>query len=237
VRTEPPAIQRVVIGFDPAPADAGALRVAVGLAAGLGAQLVGLYVEDERLLRLAGLPFAREYGLHSAQSRPMLPQDVERSLRVQAERVRRLVAGAAGPLNLVWTLEIVRGELHRSALAATTLADLLVVAGSQAYAPTRSIEPVRDPARQAPTSGPIVVLLEDSDASRRALALAQMLQRATGAELVVLSDGQDAAAGLARVKHVVLMQRPSAVVLPRGDDDAAVRLLRAQLPCPLVLVG
>jgi len=237
VRTETPAIQRVVIGFDPAPADAAALRVAVGLAAGLGAQLVGLYVEDERLLRLAGLPFAREVGLHSAQSRPMLPQDVERSLRVQAERVRRLVASAADPFNLIWTLEIVRGELPRSALAATTLADLLVVAGSQAYAPARSIEARRTQARTPPASGPIVVVLEDSDASRRALALAQMLQRATGAGLIVLADAQDTVPGRARVRHVALMQRPSAVILPRGDDDAAVRLLRAQLPCPLVLAG
>ncbi|MBS0338524.1 MAG: hypothetical protein JSS40_17335 [Proteobacteria bacterium] len=225
------AIQRVVIGFDPAPADVAALRVAAGLAAGLGAELVGLYVEDERLLRLAEHPFAREFGFHSARSRPMLPEDVARSLRAQAERVRRLVASTADPLNLAWTLEVVRGELPRSALAAASLADLLVVAGTHAFAPARSFEPARAPAAAA--SGPVVVLYEDSEAGRRALSLAQMLRGATGRELVMLSDAPD----LARLRRVILMQRPSAIILPRGSGDAAERLSRAQLSCPLVLVG
>jgi nucleotide-binding universal stress UspA family protein len=221
MQAETLAIRRVVIGFDPAPADVGALRVAAGLAAGLGAELVGLYVEDERLLRLAEHPFAREFGVHSARSRPMLPEDVARSLRAQAERVRRLMARTADPLNLAWTLEIVRGELPRSALAATTLADLLVVAGRHLFAPT------------APASGPVVVLVEDSDAGRRALSLAQMLQRVSGTGLLVLADGQDEQ----RLKRVILMQRPSAIILPRGSADAAERMSRAQLSCPLVLVG
>ncbi|HEY5293497.1 MAG TPA: hypothetical protein VIJ43_14410, partial [Burkholderiales bacterium] len=108
-----------------------AIEAAAGLALGLHAELAGLFIEDERLLRFAGLPFAREFGFASARARPLAPASVEHALRAQAEQLRRLLAATAERLSLAWTLEVVRGEVPRSVLAWAGASDLLVLGRSE----------------------------------------------------------------------------------------------------------
>ena len=54
------AVKRILIALDPSRRGQSALQAAAHLAAGTGAELAGLFVEDINLLRMAGLPFARE---------------------------------------------------------------------------------------------------------------------------------------------------------------------------------
>jgi hypothetical protein len=81
-------VRRVVATLDAAAIPEQVLDTAAVLASALHAELVGLYVEDERLLRVAGLPFAQEFGLVTAHARQIAVVDVERALRSQAERRR-----------------------------------------------------------------------------------------------------------------------------------------------------
>src|SRR5512146_812239 len=109
-------VRRIIMALDTASSVLPAIEAAAGLALGLDAELAGLFIEDERLLRFAGLPFAREFGFASARSRPLAPDAIERALRAQAERLRRLLAETAERLSVAWTLEVVRGEVPRSVL-------------------------------------------------------------------------------------------------------------------------
>lgn len=183
---EPEKIRRIVIALDTASSVPPAIEAAAGLALGLNAELAGLFIEDERLLRFAGLPFAREFGYASARARPLAPASVEQALRAQAEQLRRLLAATAERLSLAWTLEVVRGEVPRSVLARAGASDLLVLGRSEYSWPgtvRRS-----DPAQRFPAlaARPAAVVFDGSAAALRALSIGSTLAAVTGSELTVL---------------------------------------------------
>lgn len=62
---------RVLIALDANLRSLDALRLAAELAARLEAELLALFVEDVNLIRLAGLPFAREVDRSSAVERQL----------------------------------------------------------------------------------------------------------------------------------------------------------------------
>jgi hypothetical protein len=79
----------VAVAFDTSARGQAALEAAVRLAAATRAQLQGLFVEDEDLLRLAGLPFAREIDCLSASLRQLHAATMERALRTAAIEAQR----------------------------------------------------------------------------------------------------------------------------------------------------
>jgi nucleotide-binding universal stress UspA family protein len=183
---EPEKIRRIVIALDTASSVPPAIEAAAGLALGLNAELAGLFIEDERLLRFADLPFAREFGYASARTRPLAPALVEQALRAQAEQLRRLLAATAERLCLAWTLEVVRGEMPRSVLARAGASDLLVLGRSEYSWPgtvRRSDPAQRFPALAARAAA---VVFDGSAAARRALSIGSTLAEVTGSELTVL---------------------------------------------------
>jgi len=101
------AVKRILIALDPSRRGQSALQAAAHLAVGTGAELAGLFVEDINLLRLAGLPFAREMGM-LAGSRALGLPDVERALRVEATRAQRMLADAADLLVMAKSERLVR---------------------------------------------------------------------------------------------------------------------------------
>ena len=66
-----PVIRRILVAVDASTHSLAALEAASVLAEVLNAELVGIFVEDINLLRLAGLPFAREVRYQSALDRPL----------------------------------------------------------------------------------------------------------------------------------------------------------------------
>jgi hypothetical protein len=110
------AIERVVVMLDAASDHRAALDTAARLAARWKARLHGIFVEDEDLLRLATLPFARQVSLHGGIETLTVAQ-VERQLRAFAERTRREVEAAGRHHHVAASFEVVRGT--SSAGAAT----------------------------------------------------------------------------------------------------------------------
>ena len=104
--------RRILVGLDASPASMAALAAALRLAVEIDAELDALYVEDDNMLRFAGLPFTRVIDAYSPGPREVEPVDVERALRLQAERVRRLLAEAAGT-RIAWRFRVVRGDVER----------------------------------------------------------------------------------------------------------------------------
>lgn len=60
---------RIVIELAPGPLQGDSLAAATALAERVGAELVGIFIEDMDLLRFAALPFAREICFATAQRR------------------------------------------------------------------------------------------------------------------------------------------------------------------------
>jgi len=106
-----------------------ALHAVAEAAAALEAELAGLFVEDVELLHFAGLPFAREIGVFSAQALDV--RTMERRLRYQAEEARRALAAAAEGKPLRWSFRIERGSLHAQVRSALADADLVVLLGGR----------------------------------------------------------------------------------------------------------
>jgi len=184
--TDATKVRRIVIALDTASSVLPAIEAAAGLALGLHAELAGLFIEDERLLRFAGLPFAREFGFASARARPLAPADIEQALRVQAGQLRRLLAATAERLSLAWTLEVVRGEVRRSVLSRTGASDLLVLGRSEYSWPGASRR--IDPAQHFPVLAArlVAVVFDGSVNALRALSIGNTLAGVTGSELTVL---------------------------------------------------
>jgi nucleotide-binding universal stress UspA family protein len=239
--TEAAKVRRIVMALDTASSVLPAIEAAAGLALGLNAELAGLFIEDERLLRFAGLPFAREFGFASARSRLLAPASVEHALRAQAEQLRRLLAATAERLSLAWTLEVVRGEVLSSVLARAGDADLLVL-GRSGYAwpgTSRRIDPTqRFPALAA---RPVAVVFDGSVPALRALSVGSTLAEVTGSELLVLiaAAGTEAFKDLRQRAMQQLAGRTSAscLHLPGSEPGIVIRTARSRRPGVLLWPG
>jgi nucleotide-binding universal stress UspA family protein len=191
-------IERVVVPLDAASEHRTAIETAARLAERAKAPLHGIFVEDEDLLRLASLPFARQFTL-GAGAEPLTTEQIELHLQVAAERARKELFAAAKRHGVTCSFEIVRGA-SESGLTRGSEHDL-VVAGAL----TRpiagnfrlecrwwsSIEATPGPfllARHAwGASGAVVMLLRDrSAASSRLLEAAAQIAQTADRTLTVI---------------------------------------------------
>jgi nucleotide-binding universal stress UspA family protein len=108
-------IQRIVVSLDAASETATAIDTAVRLAARWRVPLHGIFIEDEELIGLAGLPFARQVTI-GAGIEPLTKGHVEEHFRAVAERTRRELAAAAERHGVEFSFEVVRGPLAPDAL-------------------------------------------------------------------------------------------------------------------------
>ncbi len=230
--TEAKKVRRIVMALDTASSALPAIEAAAGLALGLDAELAGLFIEDERLLRFAGLPFARELGTASARARPLAPESVERALRAQAEQLRRLLAQTAERLSLVWTLEVVRGEVLRSVLERASASDLLVL-GRPDYALPRAHHRARPTERfPALAARPVAVVFDGSPTALRALVVGSTLAEVTGSELIVFvaAAGAQGFVDLRQraTEHLPPRSAASYLYLPDSGAAAVIRTARSR---------
>jgi nucleotide-binding universal stress UspA family protein len=119
-------IRRIVVSFDAASEIRIAIDTAARLAARWGVPLHGVFIEDEELIGLAGLPFARQVTLGIGPE-PLTKDHVEDHFRAFAERARRQLAAAADRHGVKWSFEIVRGPPAADGLGGE---DDFVVAGA-----------------------------------------------------------------------------------------------------------
>jgi predicted phosphoribosyltransferase len=241
-----PGPRRIVIALDTGSLSHAAVEAAARLAIGLRAELEALFVEDVNLRRLAELPFASELGNTSAQQRRFDVAELDRAIGVQARQVRRALEAAARELPLVWSLEVVRGDLVAVVLQRTATADLLVLGRTRrpAFRGARG-EKVTHRRERRVVRHPVVALFDGSAAAARVLDAALALERRAHGEVLVAipasrpeqlsalrgqADAMLAAKGHASSSHVYLpdagiatiaemakRQRASAVLLPVAD--------------------
>ncbi len=120
-------IARIIACF--APGRALAPQALARLARETHAELLGLFIEDEGLLRFAGLPFAAEVGYPSAARRSVDRAGVERALQSQAAALRQGLASHLGEHR--WSFRVARASPAQAVGAAL----------AEGYAPSLVIPP------------------------------------------------------------------------------------------------
>ncbi len=195
-------VRRILVALDASAEAETALETAAELAARLQAEVVGLFVEDINLLRLAALPFARELVPGSVRSRTLDPADMERSLRARAEAMKRHLACCAERARIHWSFQVRRGDILEELLDSALQADLVVLSEyGRTIVTTRGREPEEGLSTQVLTrchcavlkrgrprrlQRPVVLFYDGSPASRHGVLLAAQLAGRTDACLHVL---------------------------------------------------
>lgn len=197
------SIARILVALDASPHSRAALAAAVELSAALGAELVGIYVEDISLLRMAQLRVSVEVGSASGRVRRVDERRVSYALRSQAERARKALQRTARIWGVRWSFEVLRGAIARQLLEAAVDADLVIlgrvgwsdkpVLGSTAEsllseAPQRTL--LLAARHQLPRN--LLALYDGSEISARALDTAAELSRQAGRYLTVAIVADDA---------------------------------------------
>lgn len=117
---------RIVVGLDTSAVAREALALAARLAASVDARLKGVFVEDENLLDLADLPFAREISF-SGEVRELDPARMLRAMKAQAESARRVLARIAAEAQIDWSFDVRRGRPLQSLALHAAREDTLVI--------------------------------------------------------------------------------------------------------------
>jgi nucleotide-binding universal stress UspA family protein len=247
----PHPIERVIVPLDAASESAAAIDTAARLAARAKAPLHGVFVEDEDLLHLAALPFAREISLGAATAR-MTTAQVELSLKAAAERARRELEAAAARHGVDFTFEVVRGAATM-ALASASESDFVVAGGeTRPIGPHfrlehrwwSSLEVTPGPfllVRAATgADGAVVVLLRDrSRAAARLLAAAAQVAHAEERPLTVICSPE--VAGRAGFEQWIGEQLAGSAVRLQVEvapaEPAELRARITEIGCRLLAVG
>jgi len=173
--------QRILIALDPAAPLGDALEAVAALCRRGEADLTAVFIEDQRLTRLASLPFAREVRLGGQR---VLDADILRlQLDACATEFEAAFARAKRMLQLEIRLQILRGDVLAELRKAAAEVDLLVIGRSRKTAGARTwlgVTPER--LAEAAANGPVPVGL-----------LFVHEPWATGRSVLLVSDGSEAA--------------------------------------------
>jgi nucleotide-binding universal stress UspA family protein len=119
--------RRIVVALDASTASLAALEAAAVLAAHRGAELVGVFVEDQNLFRCAGYPFAYEIDAVSGEVRRFCPESLRETLTALAMEAKRALEEEARRTGLRSQFLTVQGFVREELLARAREAELLVI--------------------------------------------------------------------------------------------------------------
>ncbi len=254
---------RITLAFAGAEPDLEAMASLARFAAALQAELSGLFVEDQNLLRLAALPIAREFS-HAGAARTLEPNEMERQLQRQATLVRAALVKTAEQAGARWSFATARGSFAGEIGSVISQSEAVAVGLTAQARRFLGAAPLARNHRRRTIPRPIAVVLTRAPASIRALRLAIRLSDTLHRPLTVLiaatsdamaetlqREAQDEVAGSPARFIAVLHAAPGAVALAARQVEAALvlmeasretldpetlRLLNEQLACPALLV-
>lgn len=237
-------IRRIAIALGSESLDAGALERIARLAAGMRAEMAGLFVEDISLLHLAALPFAAEFCRFTQRHRPLQGAELERQLRIQAAAAQRALAAAAQQAGVKWSFRVTRGPVATLLLEAAAEMDLLALGGSRRLVPgTGDLGLVAAAAAQRALRAeaadrPVVAICDETTSGHRSLEVARDLADADTRALTVVLIAPDEVAG-ARLRRQVAQRVGARPVRYRQAADwtvdALLDLVRSEKAATLVL--
>lgn len=216
-------IRRILVALDGSPHSQAALEAAAHLAELLRAELMGVFVEDVNLLRLAELPFAQEVRRHTATIEKLELRYLHRQLRRQAEQAQADLKRVANAHALSATFRVARGPVSAEVLAAALEADLLALGRISHAGPPRLGSTAKTAVAQTnrpvllmrpglPFDQPILLIYDGSPGAERALEVAAYLAGENG-RLQVLLWAENAQQALAQEQAIRQSQQPKGLHL------------------------
>lgn len=122
------------------------ISLAVQMAASMNIRLRGLFIEDEDLLQVTGLPITREISLTTARERPTDVDQMQRSMRSVARQFEKTLRQEAGALQIGCSFDYVRGRVREIGFKPGNEATYMMILGQSASHRLRS-RPERAPRR------------------------------------------------------------------------------------------
>lgn len=217
------AIRHIVTTLDASESGRPALETAVRLAAVLGAELEGVFVEDINLIRLAGLPFLREVRPWSLAEEEISTERMQRELRTLARHAEQMLAQAAREMGVPWSFQVWRGRAEAASLARAFGADILSLGRISSLVSSRTWATTRPRSRQPREKDTAIsVLFSDSEQAVRAVTTACSLAKDMDARLTVMlpKDQAEDLPGLKEKARIILElhEQPARFVKITGTD-------------------
>jgi len=203
--------RRILVALDGSPHSRAALEATVQMAAELEAELEGLFIKDEEVLRAAQLPFAAEVRTHTRSPKTLSDRRAERQLRHQAERAEAAFEDAADRAEVTHEFRVVQGHVTRELMKAADAVDLVAVGKTSTHSSRR---------RLGSTSHALL-----SEASAPVLVLRKALQ--PHHPVLTYYDGSECAERTLQVAAQLVRRvatPPLKVLLPVKDDVDTERL-------------
>ncbi len=220
-REEP--TRRILVALDASPASVAACAAAAEIAATVGAEMVGIFVEDSALLRSAELPLTQLVGTQSAEILPFSRDDLVSQLRAQAHRARRDLELAADQAHITWSFRVTRGAVSAQIKAAAAEADLISIGynrfrGSARLGATLAALLGADRVRllvareRTERAGPVALLLDpsqaaDADSLDHLIDAAVSVHKGTTFEVVIFAGDRQQAEALEQTAVTRLEER------------------------------
>ena len=230
----------VVVRFaaaGPGAATPDVLRLAAQIARLLGADLQGVFVEDEQLLMVADVPLSREVDRLRALWRPFDRAQLAQDTSLVAAAMRRRLSAAASAAGVAVEFSIVRSDTDTAFTAFHARRDVIIVAAPGNHRPhvqTLGAGLLYAPPRLARRTGVIVVLAPDVDCAQ--VRVAEQVADAAHERLLVL----DAAGSAAQLHESLGDMRERLIVAAPGvlaDSDTAQQLATLRRIPVLVVPG
>ncbi len=187
------ALRRILVALDVSEQSRAALEAAARLAGGLNAELVGLFVEDSDLLRMAELPVTRLVGARSTGG--LDPAMLRRAFKVQAAEARAALEHTAERWRVKWSFRVAQGSIAEAVVAEA--GDFDLVALGRTSRPAVRTAPLGTTARRTVLAASCSVLVSRSgkrpgcplvalyEGGARALPLTAELSRVFACSLIV----------------------------------------------------
>jgi nucleotide-binding universal stress UspA family protein len=237
------SIRRILVALDASPGNEAAMAAAIEMASRLEAELVGLFVEDVTLFRLADLPSSSAAIGVSGQWRTIDSDNLARQFQVQRRRLRRTFEALAQRAQVSAGFRVRRGPVVAELLSAQSPADVLILhraswgIGSRRLGDQvrlllgRARGPVMLVRRPVCATPAVVVVYDGSPLARHALSIAARLAVREMDPLIVLvwSQGEGSERRLRRSVRELLNEEAPDMVYRLQARVGQERLLSALL--------
>lgn len=227
------SFKRLILSVSPG-SSAPTTRLAVDLADFLQLDLLGLFLDDPSLQRLAGIPFAREFRPFAGGWRPLQGEQVARESELAARQAERAFGEAARRLARQFQFEVRRDSVAQALRTLSRTTDIVMVAEppsaveratQQFYWFTEAAFHSPAAVLLVPTSalrrtGPIVAIAARPD--DRSIETAAAIASSAGGPLIVLSaySAEEGAAALGEIRDTGLSVHSVHVGAPALSDPS-----------------
>ncbi len=191
---------RIVVGLKTASDVESPVSAAAILASALQAEVVGLYIEEDAMMDLAGLPFACALSAGASRPQALTPELMKQAISRGAVTCRQTLSARAETSQVKWSFSCKRGDAFETIQASLATGDFLVVPsqrrGFDAHDVMDELRSIPRHARGvvvagkqqgARPKGPVIAIDDGDAAGNSTVLLAARIAKATRARLMLFA--------------------------------------------------